>query len=55
MGVLTVESRFKTFATAVGIMAFLAAVIATLVVMFSATSSEVEMGILRAALTLFST
>ena len=55
MGVLTVESRLKKLGTAVGIMAFLAALIATLVVMFSATSSEVEMAALRVPLTLLST
>jgi len=49
------DSGLKKLATAVGIMAFLAAVIATLVVMFSATSSEVQMAILRVPLTLFST
>jgi hypothetical protein len=55
MGVLNVESGLKKFATAVGIMVFLAAVIATLIVMFSATSSEVDMGLLEVPLTFLST
>ena len=45
----------KKLATAVGIMAFLAAVIGTLIVMFWATSNEVDMGVLELPLTLLST